>query len=108
MDGENETRTYRAEIVVRSLAPHGINERQRAIIERVESFEEPGVLKAVEIEVWAKRSGPIPTSAPRPTHAMTPSKRGPRAGSTRLHRGSPGDSVLRSPRRVSKRSSASR
>ena len=54
MDGENETRTYRAEIVVRSLAPHGINERQRAIIERVESFEEPGVLEAVEIEVWGQ------------------------------------------------------
>ena len=49
MDGDNLTRTYRAEIVVRSLAPHGINERQRAIIERVESFEERGVLEAVEI-----------------------------------------------------------
>jgi hypothetical protein len=48
------TQTYRAEIVVRSLAPHGVNERQRAIIEQVESFGERGVLDRVNIEVWGQ------------------------------------------------------
>lgn len=54
MDGETTTQTYRAEIVVRSLAPHGINERQRAIIEQIKAFHERGVLEDVDIEVWGE------------------------------------------------------
>lgn len=51
---DNDAQAYRAEIVVRSLAPHGVNERQRTIIERIEEFREQGLLAAVDIDVWGQ------------------------------------------------------
>ncbi|MCL7417542.1 MAG: hypothetical protein M8354_06850 [Halalkalicoccus sp.] len=52
MNARATAETYRAEIVLRSLAPHGVNERQRTIIEQIEGFLETDGLKAVDIEVW--------------------------------------------------------
>lgn len=54
MTGDTDEQTYRAEVVVRSLAPYGVNERQREIIERVEGFRDRGVIADVEVDVWGR------------------------------------------------------
>ncbi|ADJ14214.1 HTH domain-containing protein [Halalkalicoccus jeotgali] len=54
MKRHSSAETYRAEIVLRSLAPHGVSERQGAIIERVENVLETGLLEAVDVEVWGR------------------------------------------------------
>lgn len=54
MTGDTDEQQYRAEIVVRSLAPYGVNERQREIIERVEGFRDRGVIAGLEVDVWGR------------------------------------------------------
>ncbi|MEM4782352.1 MAG: hypothetical protein QXG03_12445 [Halalkalicoccus sp.] len=56
----HESNPYRAEVVVRSLAPHGVNDRQRTIIQQVERCRERGVLTDVDVEVWGREIGADP------------------------------------------------
>ncbi|MDL5362307.1 HTH domain-containing protein [Halalkalicoccus sp. NIPERK01] len=54
MNARTEPETYRAEVVLRSLAPHGVSERQRTIIDQVEDFLDTELLEAVDVEVWGR------------------------------------------------------
>ena len=51
---DNDAQAYRAEIVVRSLAPHGGHERPPPINERIEEVREQGRLAAGDIDVWGQ------------------------------------------------------
>lgn len=51
----SETATPQIELYVRSLMPDGAHERQEAVIERLDSLEQEGVIEDFSVIVWGKQ-----------------------------------------------------